>query len=177
MSQQIPATHTPVSAEDLYLALRSAWIDLWGETPSRQSLLVLVAQWALETGRGAHCIAWNLGNVRWTSGSHSDWCEFQTTENLPSGVIRELGKFRAFSSLEDGAMDYLDTLQTEFASAWEYVLSGNPIAFASAAKAHGYFTGDLSVYAKSMASIFSEFDRSLPIVEGHVDTTDQVAPT
>lgn len=169
--QQLPAAYTPVAAEDLYLALRSAWIDLGGETPSRQSLLVLVAQWALETGRGAHCICWNLGNMRWTPGYPSDWCEFDTTEDLPSGVVYELGKFRAFSSLEDGARDYLETLKTEFASAWEYVLSGNPITFASAAKAHGYFTGDLSVYAKSMSSLFAEFDRALPIVEAHVDTS------
>ena len=170
-SQQLPATKTLVSPADVFAALREQWTALWGDTPSRGSLLVLVAQWALETGRGASCIAWNLGNIRWTAGYPSDWCEFPTTEVIDGATVHVVGRFRAFASLEDGARDYLATLRHEFATAWPFVLSGDAAGFAHAAKEADYYTGSEATYAADMKSLFKEFSRTLPDLETEVDTT------
>ena len=171
-SQQLPATKTLVSPADVFAALREQWTALGGSTPSRQSLLVLVAQWALETGRGAKCIAWNLGNVRWTTGYPSDWCEYETTEIVDGKTVHEIGKFRAFASLADGARDYLQTLRHEFSKAWTFVLAGDAAGFAHAAKEADYYTGSEATYAADMKSLFKEFSRTLPDLETEVDTSD-----
>jgi flagellum-specific peptidoglycan hydrolase FlgJ len=172
MSSQVPATKTPVSPADVFAALRAQWIALWGDTPSRGSLLVLVAQWALETDRGAKCIAWNLGNVRWTTGYPSDFCAYETTEVIKGKTVHVIGRFRAFDTLEAGARDYLATLRTEFTKAWAFVLSGDPAGFAHAAKEAGYYTGSEATYAADMTSLFKEFEGELPDLETEVDTSD-----
>ena len=171
-SQQLPATKTLVSPADVFAALREQWTALWGDTPSRGSLLVLVAQWALETGRGASCIAWNLGNIRWTAGYPSDWCEFPTTEVIDGATVHVVGRFRAFASLEDGARDYLATLRGRFSRAWDCVLMGAPISFALACKRAGYFTADEQEYATALNELYFEFSRTLPDLETEVDTSD-----
>ena len=86
--------------------------------------------------------------------------------------MHEIGKFRAFASLDDGASDYLQALIQDFARAWKFVIQGDPAGFAHAAKSAGYFTGSEATYAAAMKSLFKEFEGELPDIETEVDTSD-----
>lgn len=82
MGQQRDAVVTKVSAADLFDALRAAWRALLNEDAPRSALVLLVAQWALETGYGAHCMNWNLGNAKARPGGAADWTYFSCDERL-----------------------------------------------------------------------------------------------
>lgn len=66
---------TPVTAEQLYDAL--------GDDLPRATRLILVAQSALETGRWASLVCYNLGNVKCPQPNVYDHCYFSTQEYVP----------------------------------------------------------------------------------------------
>ena len=66
MSEELlPNVLTPIEPEALADALVHAWRKLLATTPSRESILVLLAQSAHETGRWRSCHCWNLGISCW----------------------------------------------------------------------------------------------------------------
>lgn len=76
-------------------------------------------------------------------------------------------RFRAFDSLEDGALDYLAILADRFASAWSYLEAGDADGFAYALHRARYFTADPKSYAAGLVSLAREYshltiDLSLP---------------
>lgn len=89
----IPAARTPVKVEEVYAALRKVWIERLGTEPKRESLLVLCAQWALETGRGKSMWNFNLGNQKGRPGGSDgrSWTFFACNEILsPSAADRSV---------------------------------------------------------------------------------------
>ncbi|HVJ15040.1 MAG TPA: hypothetical protein VM686_06350, partial [Polyangiaceae bacterium] len=156
---------TPVTPAQVLQALGVAWQEQFGSTPHRTSLLVLVSQWALETGRGRAMHCFNLGNVK-SNGKTGDWCFFRCNEVLEGKVVwfepdHEACRFRAFATLQDGALDYLKTLHQRFQSAWPAVVAGDPAAFSHALKVARYYTADEAQYTKSVVSLFNEFSRTI----------------
>lgn len=83
MAEQLPATRTPVSIDQLIFALRAIWEETLGEQPAVNSLAVLAAQWSLETGDGRSMIAFNIGNFKSIEGDGRDFTFFTTWEELP----------------------------------------------------------------------------------------------
>lgn len=79
-------------------------------------------------------------------------------------------RFRAFNSLEEGVIDYLNFLYTKYRPAWSAVLSGDPVNFVHLLKVNHYFTADEATYTASVVSIFNKFSKlnidldSLPVV-------------
>lgn len=67
--------------------------------------------------------------------------------------------FRAFDTLEAGALDYLSLLATRFESAWPAVVAGDPAGFVTRLKASLYFTAPLADYMRSVESLFREYSR------------------
>lgn len=183
MGQKLTATATQVMAEDLAGALRAAWRDLWGEDPQRKSICVLLAQWALETGHGKKCFNYNIGNVKSNPGDGFDYTFFPCGERLrEDDAERYLGdprvsvawrkdgwvsltfqpehpvcRFRAFTSLAEGARAHLVLLRNRFSSAWPAVINGNPREFAHLLKLSGYYTADETPYANTLATLFHRF--------------------
>lgn len=183
MAQKVNAMITPVTAEDLADAFRAAWRELWNSELKSESLCVLLAQWALETGRGKKCFNYNLGNVKSVPGDGFDYTFFRCGETLAekaaakylgdsrvSVVSRSGGlvnlifepehpvcRFRAFSTLADGTRAYLSLLRGRFSSAWPAVLEGDPRQFAHLLKLARYYTADEASYARSLESLFQEF--------------------
>jgi hypothetical protein len=162
MTEQLVAdVLTPIAPAPLFAALRLADPSL-----SRASLLVLLAQVALETGWGA-CHCFNLGNIKWTPGCGRDFCTFACTEiiggrkvTIPAGAPG--AQFRAYPTLAAGAVDYLALLKTRFASAWPAVLAGDPRAFVQElARAH-YFTADELTYENAVASLDAQLAKLIP---------------
>lgn len=84
----IPAARTPVKVEEVFAALRKVWIERLGTDPKRESLLVLCAQWALETGRGKSMWNFNLGNQKGRPGGSDgrSWTFFACNEILSAST-------------------------------------------------------------------------------------------
>lgn len=162
MEEQLPNMLTPVSAIVLAHALVDAWRGLWSETPKRESILVLLAQGALETGRWRSMHCWNLGNAKHTPGDGRSFTFYRCNEIIAGKTVwfdppHPASCFRAFRSIQEGAVDYLGMLRRRFTKAWPAVLGGDPRAFVQQLKAQGYFTADEKPYENSVASLFHEF--------------------
>lgn len=82
---ELPARRTPASAQEVYSALGRVWRARFGEEPKKESLCVLLSQWALETGRGKSMWNYNLGNIKGKPGGGDGrcWTFFACNEILP----------------------------------------------------------------------------------------------
>lgn len=176
---------------DVFNGLWIAWLHLFNSTPKKESLLCLMAQSAFETGRWKAIHCYNFGNIKSRDGDNFDYTFYACNELMsikmaqdyaaksPSTAkitsIRNDGKawiwfypdhpasrFRAFNSLNEGAIDYLNFLQSKYKKAWSAVLNGDIVNFSRSLKTSGYYTADESVYTKGLKSIFDEFSK-LPI--------------
>lgn len=165
--QQRPDVLTKVTVPEMFAALRSAWRDAFREGPKRESLLVLLSQWALETGRGKSMHCFNLGNVKHVPGDGRDFTYFRCNEILNGKEVwfdppNPASCFRAYASLDEGAADYLALLHRRFASAWPAVVAGAPGDFARALYDARYYTADPRLYTRTLVSLFDEFSRTIP---------------
>lgn len=81
----LKAEKTPAKPEEVYSALGKAWRAQLGTEPKRESLIVLLAQWAFETGRGKAMWNYNLGNAKGKPGGSNgrSWTFFACNEMLP----------------------------------------------------------------------------------------------
>jgi hypothetical protein len=157
---------TPITPSEIAVALATAWRGAFGGEPARASLLVLLAQWALETGRGKAMHCYNLGNIK-SNGITGDWCFFRCNEIIQGRLVwfepdHPSCRFRAFGSLDEGAIDYLQTVHARFHRSWTGVLTGDPVAYAHLLKVQHYYTADEGLYAGTLRALFYEFERTLP---------------
>jgi peptidoglycan hydrolase-like protein with peptidoglycan-binding domain len=161
-------------------AFRGAWRRLLAKEASEPSLCVLLSQWALETGRGASCWNWNLGNQKYPSGlvkrgdelvetiplgSRGDW------QWYPAGEIDAKGKpytiyppnrgacWGAYRTLSAGMEAYFGLLRRRYLPAWPYIEAGDAKGFSRRLKQLGYYTASEAVYTKSLVSLANEFAR------------------
>jgi hypothetical protein len=168
MGTQLSADITRVTPAQLLAALARAWrVVFVGTEPKRESLLVLLAQWALETGEGSAMHAFNLGNVKSIEGDGRDFCAFPCWEMERGQKVwyrppHPATRFRAYRSLDEGAIDYLKLLSKRFARAWPAVLAGDPEAFAHELKLSHYYTADESAYAAGVRARFNRYARTTP---------------
>src|SRR6266568_2263174 len=110
--EELPAIRTPCSPEDLALAFCSAWRALLGSAPSRDSILLLLAHSALETGHWKSMMCNNIGNVKSRDGDGRCWTFFRCNEIIGGKVLwfdppHPVCRFRAFQTLTEGAVDHI----------------------------------------------------------------------
>jgi hypothetical protein len=70
-------------------------------------------------------------------------------------------RFRAFSSLEEGARDYLGLLHRRFTGAWPALETGDAEAFVRALKQLNYFTASVERYLPPVLKLFERFSLAL----------------
>lgn len=181
--REVLRVRTTPTFEEWRMAIVSASNELDVSLPEN-SISVLYAQWALETGRGKACFCWNLGNKRHTSEPlycilAAAW-ECSRAGAVPAGAkvipappgavcapgdvyylpVYGAQKFAAYESLEEGARAYLSfLLRPSYQLAWAEVLRGDPSAFARALKALRYYTSDENAYAQALRSLVVEYYR------------------
>lgn len=195
MPELLPAIRTVATPAEVGQALRRAWEEQLGDEPPRSALLTLLAQWALETGRGASCVAWNFAGIKSAPNDGRSWAFVATKERLPKALAEQwlrvstqaapvslvkiegghyvvqvypdhpACRFRAYATIDAGAADYLRLLREKYSSAWDAL--SDPDAFARRLKALGYYTANPNVYAASLVSLSREY-ASLDL-ELHVD--------
>jgi hypothetical protein len=161
--QNVPLQRTTFGVSAFAKAVIAAWKRARGSFPSRATVGVLWAQYALETGRGAACWNFNLGNVKHTLGDGYDYVMLAGTWEVLDGkrVVFQPPHpqtwFRAYASLDAAMRDHLELLVRRFAPAWPAVEAGDPVAFAHELKRRGYYTAPEADYARGLASLHREF--------------------
>jgi hypothetical protein len=71
-------------------------------------------------------------------------------------------RFRAFKSLEEGAIDYLTFLKNRYAKfpeVWQSIIDANPQLYCHLLRQYGYYTADQTAYTKGVVSLFNEFSK------------------
>jgi len=79
---------TPVTTQKFIETLYMAWVELLGEVPKLESLLVLAAKSALETGRWRYMHNYNIGNAKCVEGDGHDYSYFACNEILPVSTAK-----------------------------------------------------------------------------------------
>lgn len=153
-------TRTKLDAGQASAALREAWQAVHGEAPNDETVSLLTAQWAHETGRGASMFNYNFGGIKGSGPSGLSVAQ-RTREGHGATERTIVDNFRAYTTAEEGATDYVRLLAKRFPEATEAARTGDPGAFVHALKTRGYFTGDEGAYTRSVATL-----AGLPLSEG-----------
>jgi hypothetical protein len=163
MATLVPKVRTTATPAAIYSALAAAWQSVFGTTPSRSSLLVLLAQSSFETGAWASCWNWNLGNIKHSASDGQDYLMLTCTEVDTNGVTTSSPcYFRAYATATAGAADLIKLLHTtHYAGAWNAVLAGDPHAFVQQLKTAGYFTGAETTYETAVAALYAKYNASV----------------
>ena len=152
----VPVVRTQLSAGQAQEALRAAWQKVTGEAPSDKTLALITAQWAHETGNGASMYNYNFAGIKGAGPSGLSVAQ-HTREGYGTSERRIVDNFRAYSSAEEGATDYVQLLKRRFPEAVQGAQQGDPNAFVRGLKSRGYFTGQESQYLNNVASIASRY--------------------
>lgn len=160
---QVDRVATPISPQDLADALATAWPSVVGGDAPADAILVLMAQSAFETDRWKACWNWNFGNVKHYAGDGNDYFVMRCNEVINGqNVWIPNCPFRAYDSVDDGAVAYLTLLYKRFNKAWPFVLDGDPEGFVAAIRAQRYFTGSLTDYTNGVLRYFRQFGGIVP---------------
>jgi hypothetical protein len=165
MATLVPTVKTAYTKEEFVKSLIQAWQELFSETPSKQSIAIIVAQHGVETGdKSSYCWNNNICNVKANLKDDVEYCFLNNTWEIIGGkkVIfippHPACAFRSFRTLLDGVKFQLDLLKNKrYKSSWQYVISGDPVAFVKALKDARYFTASLESYTKNMKFFFDKF--------------------
>jgi hypothetical protein len=113
----VPDRLTPLTAAEVLKAFKGAFATVCGVDPSKECLALLVAQSALETGRWRSIHCFNFGNVKASNDYTGKYCQFRCNEVI-NGKVQWFDpphpqtSFRAFDSVDSGAIDHLRFLST-----------------------------------------------------------------
>lgn len=188
MGQEKPCRATPVSPEQVFVAMGAAWQLLTGQVPDRKIIHILHAQSALETGHWRSIMNYNLGGAK--KHGECDWTFFTTTERFKDDVaqkyvasskpgevtvlkqgdgwttLRFSGKqqmncFASWDDLDSAAKDHLALLFRRFPKAVERAKAGDAVGYVRELKKAGYFTASEDEYAKTVNSIAKTYEKKL----------------
>lgn len=163
MGNRVERVRTPISETQMAQAVIESWKQLFGSTPSKQQVGLVMAQNSLETGHRNSMWNYNIGNLTTDGkGSYDFYDDLTTKEQIHPGDWQPRNlKYRSYSSLIDGVKDYLRLLSGKhYSKAWDNILNPNPVAFSKALKESGYYTANEAPYTKSIVQLYSQFGNS-----------------
>jgi hypothetical protein len=198
--EELKDEKTNVTPQEMALALVKAYWQYFNSWPKKDTIKVLLAQWALETGWGKSMHCFNVGNAKSREGDWHNYCFFKCNEILRKDVAEQLlhedptrviitsyrtnnacvtwflpkhpwSRFRAFRTLEDGVYDHLKMVVKRFDRAWLHAVAGDPRAYSRALKAQKYYTADEASYTRTLVSVFNKLD-SLEMPQGPLVTPE-----
>lgn len=140
---------TAVSIADIRGALSRAHRSLYGHEPTQAMLDTLTAQVSHETGRGEHMYNYNFGGIK-GKGPTGATAACMTSEVLSQGEVRLRQNFRAYDSLDQGAIDYVAFMHGRYNGALQKAEVGDLDGFAHALKQSGYYTASENDYAAAL---------------------------
>lgn len=162
MGKRVPRVKTEVSEAQMAKALIDAWQKLFGSMPAKEQIAMLLSQNALETGHRKFMYNYNIGNVTTNGkGKYNFYDDLTTDEQISPGKWKKMNlKYRAFDTLEEGALDYIQFLKNNYSGAWQHIMHPNPEEYSRALKKGGYYTANEAPYTRNMVSLFSQFNKS-----------------
>jgi len=160
----VAPVRTRLTPQQAATALDRAYRTRFGEAPRAETVAILTAQWAHETGRGESMFNYNFGGIKGRGPSGMSVVQ-RTREGFGASERVIEDRFRAYASAEEGALDYLSLLDTRYGEALDAARSGDPAGFVRGLKARGYFTGHEGSYIASVSSLAREMS-GLELGEG-----------
>lgn len=167
--KRVPTVRTFCTEEELIKGFVDGWIKSFNKIPSKESIGVLYAQNALETGATKYMWNYNIGNVKAKDipGQVVEYCVLNNVWEIINGKKIILSPespgswFLSFRTLADGVSHHISFLRNNrYNKAWEAVENGNPAAFVSKLKKLGYFTASEADYIKLMNFYFNKYMKS-----------------
>lgn len=139
----VPRRNTPIEPRQILDLLRSRWRDVFDTGPTRAGLGLVLALALVETGRGKKVQNNNLGGITASENFPGDafrppWFDFEggtavTDRNIELHELMRQGKapkaFRAYSTPELGALDFLRQLRGLFPEVLAAAETGQPETF------------------------------------------------
>jgi mannosyl-glycoprotein endo-beta-N-acetylglucosaminidase len=163
MGHRVQRIKTDVSEPQMIQSIISAWHDLFGSTPSKDQVMLILAQNNLETGYRKAMWNNNAGNLTTDGNGPFDFFDdLSTNEQTAPGMWNKMNlKYRSYPTLEDGVKDYLRLLSSKhYSQAWQHILQPDPVAFSKGLKAGGYYTADEEQYTKALTNVFNHNQKS-----------------
>ena len=154
-AREVEPRKTSVSRADLKSAITNALTKLNGSAPSQNLVDTLTAQASLETASGQSMYNFNFGGIKGASPS-GNTALLKTHEVLDGKDVVIKDGFRAYNSLDEGALDYVKTMRDRFGSALAPAAAGDTAGFAHALKKAGYYTASESDYAKGISRLMGQ---------------------
>lgn len=149
---QVEAQRTPVGRADLRGAIARAHQKLTGHAATPALLDTLTAHASLETGSGDKMYNFNFGGIKGRSPSgDTAVCRTKEVENGKEIEIRD--GFRAYRTLDEGALDYVRLMKERFGAALGKAEAGDLSGFAHALKQAHYYTADENAYASALHNL------------------------
>jgi len=152
----VAAVRTPLTPDQASSLIAGALERQTGEAPSKETVAILTAQWAHETGRGASMFNYNFAGIKGTSPAGLSVSQ-RTREGYGATERTITDNFRAYRTAEEGADDYVALLQRRFPAALDAAKAGDPAGTVRALKQASYFTGDEVAYTRSVTRMAQEF--------------------
>jgi flagellar protein FlgJ len=146
---EVPVEVTHATPTQMRSAIASAYTKLTGKPPSQGVLDALSAQAMLETARGTSMINYNFGGIKGTSPAGTT-TRARTFEVEGGKTTHIVDHFRAYGSLEAGALDYVKLVRDRFGRALAAADAGSIDGFAHELKAAHYFTASEKDYASAL---------------------------
>lgn len=149
---EVEPQRTQVSRADLRGAIGRAHQKLTGHAASPAFLDVLTAHASLETGSGTQMYNYNFGGIK-GAGPTGETARCRTKEVLNGHEVEVRDGFRAYRSLDEGAVDYVRLMRERFGAAALHAARGDVDGFAHALKQARYYTADESKYASALRGL------------------------
>lgn len=156
----VPARRTALTRSEAAGALAAAWEKVTGEQPSGETVSILTAQWSHETGNGSHMYNYNFGGIKGTGPGGASVVQ-RTREGWGATEQTIRDRFRAYSTAEEGATDYVRLLANRYGEAVGAARDGDPARFVQELKRGGYFTGNEAAYQSSVTRLTNEIQNEL----------------
>ncbi len=151
-TRQVEPERTPVARADLRAAISRALEREGGQKPEAELVNVLTVHASLETASGDRMYNFNFGGIKGASPSGTT-AVCRTHEVLGGKDVVIKDGFRAYGSLDEGALDYVRTMKSRFGGALAPAARGDVTGFASALKKAHYYTASEADYARGLTSL------------------------
>ena len=160
----VDCVSTPLTEAQATYYLKNAWKRIYGVYPSKNSLAILWAQSAGETGRWKYLRCNNWGNIK--KRGDNKYTSYEAGEILNGKQemfypYHPQTFFSAWDTPIEGAEAYIRFVsqRERYKKAWVELMAGDPVAYCAELKKAGYFTASLDLYARGVVRLVNEFKR------------------
>jgi hypothetical protein len=171
----VPPQKTPVDPAQIRAAIGRAYQRETGKAPDQRVIDTLTAHVSHETASGSMMHNYNFGGIKGHSPEGLT-ANTKTKEVLGGREVSIVDGFRAYSSVDAGASDYVRTMSHRFPAAMQAAGRGDVAGFAHALKKANYYTADEQLYANALQRHMGAQTHGPPVAKTAASPPDQASP-